>query len=137
MLILFRLLGSLGLLCFGLLGLDRVRELVRGTFVGVEPGPRSRQGSHPDSRGEDVRPRQRQDGTTQHDEGDSREAGNRTLHALDLALESVLGHRDGLPAEKSARGGSGGQHGPIAHFLFISLLFLLFLFFSFFFNYES
>lgn len=41
MLVLSRLLGTLGLLRFGFLGLNGVRELVRDAF-GIEPGPLSR-----------------------------------------------------------------------------------------------
>lgn len=129
MLVLLRLLRRIGIL-----GPHRTGKLVWRGF-GVKPRPLSRKGSHPDSRGEDVRPRQRQDGTTQHDEGDSNETGKHTLHALDLALETaprVFGQRDEFPAEKSARGESGGPYRLIAHFLFISPRFVLVFFFSFF-----
>lgn len=61
-LILFGLFG-------GLLGLQVLGELVRGIILalGVPPGSLGGQGAHADSGGEDVRPRKRQDGTTQHD----------------------------------------------------------------------
>lgn len=129
MLVLLRLLGRIGFL-----GSNRAREFV-WRASDVKPRPLSRKRSHPDSRGEDVRPRQREDGTTQHDEGDSNEAGKHKLHALDLALETaprVFGHRDEFPAKKSARGESGGPHRPIAHFLFYLAAFPSFPLLSFF-----